>query len=81
MKIFDLATIRAEALVPLITIYKNPKDFPDQYVARLFDIGRPTGRFFAADTYEEVLKEIPTRGMVRIPRRPNDDPVIVEVWM
>lgn len=76
-----ISEIRACAFVPLITIYEHPADFPGKYVARIWDLGRPTALAVMADTYGELMERIPYREMVKMPRRPDDDPVIMEVWM
>lgn len=61
---------------PIITIYENPSDYPGQYVARVWDIDRPTELVFAAPLLTTVLNAIPG-DFVAIPREPEDDPVIV----
>ena len=76
-----VSEVRAAAFVPLIAIYRHPADFPEMYVARLWDLGRPTPLAVAAGTYEELMDRLPCREMVKMPRHPKDDPVIVEVWM
>lgn len=73
-------------------IYKNPLDFPGQFVARRFEVSARqavrTDDYYAADTLEEVrawIREFSIRRRmladVRLPRSPNDDPCIVESWM
>jgi hypothetical protein len=64
----------------MIVIYKNPSDCPDKYVARLWELGNPTMCVVIGDTLEAVRKPIPEQ-YVNIGRNPNDDPVIVEVWI
>lgn len=64
----------------LWTIYKYPKDFPKDYVARQFIVDQPTEITLVADTYKRIIALIPP-GMIRIPRSPFDDPVIVETWI
>lgn len=78
---FTPEILRAWAICPLITVYENPRDFPGKWVARLFDFNRPTPVMAIADSHGELLKALPPSGMVRMSRRPDDDPVIVEVWM
>lgn len=79
--VFNMTAILSKAEFPMIAIYKHPADFPDKYVARLWDLDKPTALFFAADTYEELMKEIPTRIMQKIPRWPDDAQAVMEVWM
>lgn len=78
---FTPELLRGWTFVPLITVYRNPRDFPGKWVARLFDLNRPTPIMAIADSHGELLKALPPSGMVRMPRRPDDDPVIEEVWM
>lgn len=67
-------------------VYKNPSDYPKgKFVVRVHEVG-PSGvkvRLAAhavADTLEAARASIPL-GLYRMPRFPEDDPVIVEVWM
>ncbi len=78
---FDYARLVKQATMPIITVFKSPTDYPDKYVARVFDLDRPTHLAAVADTYEELLEAIPTRQMVRLERNPKDDPAIVETWL
>lgn len=67
-------------LMPVIAVYKNPADFPEKFVARLFRLGKPTVIVVAKNTLPEIRMTIP-RNMVRLPRHMNDDPVILETWI
>lgn len=67
-------------VMPVITIYERPKDFPRKYVARLFNLAKPTEFVVVKDTLQEIRKEIP-ENMVRLPRHAEDDPVILETWI
>lgn len=78
---FDWPVIRPHSIIPVVAIYKSPKDYPDKYVARLFDLDRPTRFVFVADSYMELLDKIPVQQLTRMEKDPRDDPVIVEVWM
>lgn len=66
--------------LPIITIYDNPKDYPGKFVARLFDINKPTNCITLADTLEEIRETLPY-GMIPLMRHPKDDEKIVEVWI
>lgn len=81
VKRFDYARLVRQTTMPIITVYKNPTDYPDKYVARVFDVNKATNLAAVADTYEGLLEAIPTGNMVRLERNPNDDPVIVETWV
>lgn len=66
--------------MPIIVIYKDTKDYPGQYMARLWDLMSPTKVVVVKDTLEEIRKEIPA-GFINIGRMSIDDPVIVECWI
>ncbi len=78
---FDYARLLKQATVPIITIYQHPADYPDKYVARVWDVNRPTNLAAVADTYEELMEAIPTNQMTKMTRSPADDPVILETWI
>ena len=78
---FDWPVIRPHSIIPVVAVYKSPKDYPDKYVARVFDLDRPTRFVFVADTYQELLDKIPVQQLTRMDRDPKDGPAIVEVWM
>ncbi len=73
--------LRKVRLMPMIVIYDHPTDYPNHYVARVWDIDKPTGMMIAANTLEEIRESIPRKHMKCIGRRPEDDPHIVEVWI
>lgn len=77
---FILAELRKRTRMPIIAIYERPKDYPDKYVARVFDIDRPTFLAVTADTLEEIRGCVP-EGMHRVPRSEFDAEGIVESWI
>lgn len=77
---FDTGHMARAAKTPLICIYERPADYPDKYVARLWDLQRPTGLIAIADTLEEARAAVPP-GMVPLARDERDDPCIVETWI
>lgn len=77
---FSYARLVKQTTMPIITVFKNPADYPGKYVARVFDVDKPTNLAAVADTYEELVAAIPS-GMVRMERNEKDDPVIVETWI
>lgn len=62
--------------MPIIVVYDSPKDFPRQFVGRLFDGIRPTKWHVKGDCEEDIVGKIP-RGFVRFARSPLDDRRIV----
>jgi hypothetical protein len=77
-------TKKIENALELWTVYRRPKDYPDHCVARksLIDQhgSRLTNDMFVADDLAEVRALLP-KGLVRLTRHPDDDPVIVETWL
>lgn len=80
IKRFDHTRLVKQTTMPIIAIFKSPTDYPGKYVARVFDLDRPTNLAAVADTYEELMEAIPP-GMVKLERHDKDDPVIVETWI
>lgn len=65
-------------------IYDHPKDFPEHFVVRRWTIrlhyAIPTQSYNLATSLEDARKFIPA-GLVRTLPTPDDDPVIMEVWI
>ena len=78
---FDYARLVKQTTIPIITVYHDPADYPGKYVARVWDVDRPTFLAAVADTYEELLEAIPTNYMTRMVPNAKDDPGIVETWI
>jgi hypothetical protein len=71
----------SDLLVPMIIVYDDStSDYPNRYVARLFDRDFRTNCVVVKVSHEEILKVIPEH-MVKLQRNKFDDPVIVEVWV
>lgn len=67
-------------------VYERPLDFPNSYVARKWYIEpgkepRPEKESFAISPTLEGIRALIPAGLTCLPRLPNDDPVIVEVWI
>jgi len=67
--------------LPMFVLYFNPKDFPDKYVVRMFDVDRPTSFVTVRDTEETAIGTIPRPNRARLERSPGDDPKIVAVFL
>lgn len=74
----------SELRFPMITIYERPKDFPGEYVARVWDGAGPKAT--------NIIKTAPAAGILRedikaagfticFPRAEGDDECIVETWI
>ena len=68
--------------LPMIIVYSHPSDFPDKFVARLFDLQRPTPYIAIADSLSDIRNIIPYPGRFhKMPRSKYDAPSITEVYM
>jgi hypothetical protein len=68
----------------MFTVYNHPSDFPDHFVVRRGFATRKvmvhTPFYRLGTTLEEVRRQIP-QGFDLIMPDPEDDPVIVEIWI
>lgn len=67
--------------IPVICVYRKPSDYPEKYVARVFDVTTPTEYVVVKDTLEEIRNAIPKMRFVRFKRRHDDAPEIVESYI
>ena len=68
------------------TVYERPKDYPDSYVARLFEVdadgSRPTESIIICERLEQLQDMLEFEmHLTKLMRHPEDDPVIVETWL
>lgn len=67
------------------TVYDHPKDFPHCYVARLFiitaDLVTLTPKLLIGPNIEQIRQVLAGMGLSALPRQPDDDPVIMEMWL
>ena len=76
-------------MTPLVmwTVYKHPKDYPDEYVARKFviteDFYRPSNESISSRSLRDVRNVLRSlyRGLIQLKRPPDDEPHIVGVWL
>jgi hypothetical protein len=66
--------------MPIISVFFDTIDIPKKYVARLFDLDKPTDIVVIKDTLEELRSIIPSE-LTRIERHQNDHPTVVEIWL
>jgi hypothetical protein len=69
------------------TVYKHPKDYPDEYVARKFVITEdsygPSNDSISSSSLRDVrnlLRKL-YGGLIQLKRPSDDEPNIVEVWL
>ena len=65
---------------PLIMIYEHPEDYPDCYVARVFNEDKPTNICAIAKTYEELREKWCLSGWAMVSNHRDDDPSVYEIW-
>lgn len=67
------------------TVYDHPKDHPDVFVARRFELQdgtmTPTGAVQQHQDLAQLRLDMRASGLFCLKRAPSDDPVIVEVWL
>ncbi|MFN3261254.1 MAG: hypothetical protein ACE37J_11920 [Pikeienuella sp.] len=72
-------------MMSIWTVSVGTVDFGDQPVARRHKIAhgrsRPTADLLTAPDLTALRTMLAECGLARIPRDPNDDPVIVESWL
>jgi hypothetical protein len=73
-----MTTIR----LPIWVISARPDDFPDHFVARLWDgmTHQATASYLLAPTLDAVRLRLPP-DLYRLDRQEQDAPCIVEVWL
>ena len=68
--------------MPAIAVYEHPRDYPDEYAARVFDVDKPTDTVMIKETLVAVQEDIRKHtNMVFIKRGAEDEPHIVGVWL
>ena len=68
--------------MPTIAVYDSPADFVGKYVARIFDLYKPTDTIMVKDTWEEIYEDIrKNTNMAYMIRDPRDPPSLVGVWI
>lgn len=76
----DMAKIKRQTRIPLVCVYDHPVDYPDVYVARVWDGAKPTRIVVTAETLDGIRAKLPDQ-MIKLDRDENDDPCIAEVWI
>jgi hypothetical protein len=74
------AAAQRKAVLNIWAIYDHPKDFPDSYVARVFEYDKPTTTIIKG-TLPRLRKSFRLCGLTCLTRSKDDDPVIVETWL
>lgn len=68
---------------PIICVYSHPADYPDKYVARIFDGVMPTDTIIIRDTVDELREDISKRFPDKLPfaAGQEDHKSVVESWI
>lgn len=68
--------------VPFIALFRGPDDYPEKYVARLFDLVKPTNVVMVRDALEEIEEDIKANtNLVFVGRHAEDVKSLLGVWM
>lgn len=66
-------------------VYKYPKDFPGEFIARKWAIEGenyyPTTEYIRSGDLSVIQNTLTRKGLVKLMPSVNDDPVILEVWL
>jgi hypothetical protein len=76
-------------VMPMWTVYNRPKDYPDGFIARRFEVGRgkpPAWPITATDDtltgeLEAIRATFLAIGMTCVNRQADDEAQIVETWL
>lgn len=75
---------RLDSHLPIWTVCGSPMDLPGGFTARLHLVvgprSFPTAKVLKATSLEAIRGLLP-RGLTRISRHPDDDPVVIESWL
>lgn len=67
---------------PVVAVYKNPLDYPDKVVARIFEMNKPTDTVIVKERLEEIQKDIKENtGLIFVERGADDVKSLVGVWV
>jgi hypothetical protein len=76
--------VKTESL-SIWTIYDKPKDYPEIFIARRFEIQAgeavATTDIIRSPFLGTIRNHMQERGLYRIQRNENDDPCVVECWL
>lgn len=72
----------SELKMPMIVVFEKPVDFPDKYIARVFECEQPTNTLIIRDSLQECREDITAAGFLACLERTDEDALaIVETWM
>lgn len=69
-------------VLPIIAVYKNPEDYPNDCVARVFDLERPTNVIIVKESLKEIMEDIEEHtDMVFFDQRLDDVSSLVGIYL
>lgn len=73
----------SELRQPIICVFKQPNDYPDKCVARIFDGAKPTNIAITRNTVDEIREDILKcfPAMLPFARCEEDHKSVVESWI
>lgn len=82
-KVQSVQEINFDNLVlPMIAVYKNPDDYPEYCMARIFDMQIPTHVVMVKESLQEIMEDIEEHtDMVFLNREVDDVLSLVGVWV
>lgn len=69
-----------EYTMPIICIYNSPSDYKGMFVARLFDVNKPTPIILMRITLDAIRNEIP-ESFSLVPKQAGEDANIVGTYI
>lgn len=68
---------------PVIVIYNRPSDYKGYFIARIWELDKPTDTIMLKKSLSAIREDIKINlpNMLRLPKAQNDDPCIVEMWI
>lgn len=71
-----------ELRFPVIAVHEDPNDYPGKYVARIFDMDRPTTLVIVKESLAELQRDIRSNtNMFFFPREDKDVESLVGAWI
>lgn len=68
--------------LPMIAVYKNPDDYPGYYVARVFNLERPTNVIIVKESLKEIMEDIEEHtDMIFFDQRLDDVSSLVGIYL
>lgn len=73
----DLTGLR----MPIVVAYRHPAECPHGWVARVFDIDRPTPTYATYGSGAELRADAERLGLTWVPRMAGDDPHVAGAFL